>query len=230
MSILLGNGDGTFRRPTLYAAGNYPVSVIAGDFNGDGQLDLAVADDGDLNGYAGCRRCERATGQRRWHVPTRGDLWVGSGPASWWLATSPATAPRPRRRGSRRRVSGSPYENDPGGVYVLLGNGDGTFQTATVYASGGGATEPGSIVAGDFTGDGQLDLAVASDRFDELLMLLGNGDGTFQPPNETPLNLPGFGQSVFLSIVAGDFNRDGQLDLAVADDTSNGSGSPRQTS
>ena len=141
--------------------------MVAGDFTGNGTLDLAVADPGD-------------------EVYGQGD--------------------------------------DPGGVYVLLGNGDGTFQTATVYASGGGATEPGSIVAGDFTGNGKLDLAVASDLFNELLILPGNGDGTFQPPIETPLNLPNFGQSLFLSIVAGDFNRDGRVNVAVADDTTNGFG------
>ena len=226
VSILLGNGDGTFRRPTLYAAGNYPVSVIAGDFNGDGKLDLAVADDGDLNGYASAAGgVSVLLGNGNGTFQPAVTYGAGAGPASLVAGDFTGNGTLDLAvEDPGDEFSGSPYENDPGGVYVLLGNGDGTFQTATVYASGGGATEPGSIVAGDFTGNGKLDLAVASDLFDELLILPGNGDGTFQPPNETPLNLPGFGQSVFLSTVAGDFNRDGRVDVAVADDTSNGFG------
>ncbi|MGO9924331.1 MAG: FG-GAP-like repeat-containing protein, partial [Isosphaeraceae bacterium] len=224
VSILLGNGDGTFRPPTFDLAGNSPVSVIAGDFNGDGKLDLAVADDGDQNGSAnnpGGVSVLLGNGNGTFQPAVT--YGAGGGPAS--LVAGDFTG-----NGTLDLAVADPGDevygqgDDPGGVYVLLGNGDGTFQTATVYASGGGATEPGSIVAGDFTGNGKLDLAVASDLFNELLILPGNGDGTFQPPIETPLNLPNFGQSLFLSIVAGDFNRDGRVDVAVADDTTNGFG------
>ena len=114
VSILLGNGDGTFQAPQEYAAGNYPASLVPGDFNGDGQLDLAV---GDLGGR------ERAAGQRRRHLP---------GPAG--------DLPR-------------------GGESRAL------------------------LLAGDFTGDGRLDLAVADGNDDTVSVLLGNGDGTFQAPN-----------------------------------------------
>ena len=61
---------------------------------------------------------------------------------------------------------------------VLLGNGDGTFAPQVTYAVG---SDPDAIVAGDFTGDGHLDLAVANDCDDTVSVLLGNGDGTFQP-------------------------------------------------
>ena len=47
VSILLGNGDGTFQAPRTFAAGAGPIAVTADDFNGDGRLDLAVADQGD---------------------------------------------------------------------------------------------------------------------------------------------------------------------------------------
>ena len=232
VSILLGNGDGTFQSPTLYAAGNYPVSVIAGDFNGDGKLDLAVADDGDLNGNA------TATGGVSVLMGNGNGTFqpaviygAGAGPASLVAGDFSGNGKLDLAVADPGdEFSGSPYENDPGGVYVLLGNGDGTFQTATVYASGAGGTEPGSIVAGDFTGNGKLDLAVTSDGANELLILPGNGDGTFQPPIGTPLNLPDPAQLLFLSIVAGDFNGDGRLDVAVADasaiDIYNGFGAP----
>ncbi len=69
----------------------------------------------------------------------------------------------------------------------------------------------GAIVAGDFTGDGHLDLAVADAGSNDVSILLGNGDGTFQP--RSPMRWvrnPA-------SIVAGDFTGDGHLDLAVGD-------------
>ena len=67
-----------------------------------------------------------------------------------------------------------------------------------------------AIVAGDFNGDGKLDLAVTDSGGNAVLVLLGNGDGTFQPPITIAV---GNGPD---AIVAGDFNNDGKLDLAVA--------------
>ena len=102
--LLLGNGDGTFQSPVPYTAAEFlsPISLVAGDFNGDGRLDLALIDDGNQD-------------------------FGGTVPAS---------------------------------VDVLLGNGDGTFQAPRRYVVGG---DPLDLVAGDFTGDGKLDLAFASD-------------------------------------------------------------------
>ncbi|HEV2351619.1 MAG TPA: choice-of-anchor D domain-containing protein [Terriglobia bacterium] len=103
-----------------------------------------------------------------------------------------------------------------GTLSVLLGKGDGTFQTQAVYASG---FLPLVAVTGDFNHDGKLDLAVTNsgcppsgDCLDRgLSIFLGNGDGTFQSP--LPFST---GQVPIPSSVAtGDFNRDGKLDLAV---------------
>ena len=100
---------------------------------------------------------------------------------------------------------------------LLLGNGDGTFQPAGQYAVG---SDPRAIVAGDFTGDGQLDLAVAAYDPDTgpgyIAVLLGNGDGTFQPAVDYPV---GDGPD---AIVAADFTGDGHLDLAVEDASGQG--------
>ena len=64
---------------------------------------------------------------------------------------------------------------------MLLGNGDGTFQPQVERRTRSGS-DPDAIVAGDFTGDGRLDLAVANDGVrHDVSVLLGNGDGTFQP-------------------------------------------------
>ena len=166
VSILLGNGDGTFQPAVNYPAGNDPEAFVAGDFTGDGKLDLAIADQ-------------------------------GTGP-SYYGYTSP----------------------DPnGGVTVLLGNGDGTFQPGVEYPAG---RSPSAIVAGDFTGDGKLDLAVIGANADagisavennNVSVLMGNGDGTFQPAVDY-----GVGKNLQF-IVAGDFTDAGKLDLAVLDDS-----------
>src|SRR6266487_1245275 len=96
-------------------------------------------------------------------------------------------------------------------IYVLLGNGDGTFQAArsVYFASGGGF--PWYVVTADFNGDGKLDLAVSNYGDNSFSVLLGNGDGTFLAPQVTPVGLNPWYFAV------GDFNGDGKLDLAVAD-------------
>lgn len=103
----------------------------------------------------------------------------------------------------------------PFDVWILLGNGDGTFQTPKTFSVpffGGG------IAVGDFNGDGRVDLAmvgVADPRTQagEVLILLGNGDGTLQSPN-------GFSVGTDpRSVAVGDFNGDGKTDLAVASGT-----------
>ncbi len=227
VSILLGNGDGTFGPPTLYAAGNNPVSVIAADFTGDGKLDLAVADDGDQNGYASAAGgVSVLLGDGNGTFRPAVAYAAGAGPASLVAGDFAGNGKVDLAVADPGDVyTGSEAGNDPGGVYVLLNNGDGTFQNAIAYASDlAGGTAPGSIVAGVFTDNGKVDLAIGGDEIDELLILKGNGDGTFEPPIGTPLNLPENGGSLYLSIVSGDFDGDGRLDLAVAGATASNNG------
>ena len=90
-----------------------------------------------------------------------------------------------------------------GSMSVLLGNGDGTFQTAKVTATPPELdTGDGSLAVMDFNDDGKLDVASGAAG----VLLLGNGDGTFQPP--LPLGIEGRG------LVAGNFSRGGKPDLA----------------
>src|SRR5262249_26365766 len=100
-----------------------------------------------------------------------------------------------------------------GAVAVLMGNGDGTFQAARYFPAG---LNDYAVAAGDFNRDGRMDLAVTHylDVPYNASVLLGNGDGTFQAPVH-------YGDhSTGVSVAVSDFNRDGALDLAVA----NGSG------
>jgi hypothetical protein len=155
VSILLGNGDGTFQSPVTYSSGGYIGSAVAiADLKGDGKLDLVVTN-----------RCQS-------------DCSEGSG---------------------------------PGGVSVLLGNGDGTFQPAVSYSSGGYNAE--ALAIADLSNDGKPDLVI-SQCFDEnctsgeISVLLGNGDGTFQPPVDYSVSGG--------STVIGDVNGDGIPDIVAA--------------
>jgi len=191
--ILLGNGDGTFRRPVSYAAGVAPVSVVAADFNHDGNLDLAVAN--SLSTYVSILLGNGdGTFQPATQTPPLSDpIFVAAGDFNGDGIPDLVTV-----------LSGS-----VGGVAVLLGNGDGTFRTAIT-------TQPSFVVAtigvGDFNGDGKLDL-VTSGEFGATAtvnVLLGNGDGTFKEGESY------VGDSSPASIAVADFNGDHKLDFAVA--------------
>jgi hypothetical protein len=110
--------------------------------------------------------------------------------------------------------------NASGVVSVLLGNGDGTFQAATTYWPGG--ENPAAVAIGDVNGDGKPDLLVANYYFGNgnysrgsIGILLGNGNGTFQPA----VALDSGGQTA-TGIALGDINGDGRLDVAVVNSCS----------
>ncbi|XXF80027.1 VCBS repeat-containing protein [Myxococcaceae bacterium GXIMD 01537] len=92
-------------------------------------------------------------------------------------------------------------------VSILLGNGDGTFQSRANYNVN--STDPSDLAVADYNGDGKLDLATANFVGNSVSILLGNGDGTFQ--SAVPHSMPGTPSSV----AAADLNGDGKLDLAT---------------
>ena len=198
VSVLLGNGDGTFRPEVSFAAGGNPISLAAGDFNGDGRADLAV-----VNGQAAVSVL-MSNGDGTFQAPL--EFAAGSQPAS--LVTGDFNGDGKLDLAVADRGAGFP---GAGGVLVFQGNGDGTFQPAVTYAAG---SFPEVIVAGDFRGDGRTDLVAANFNSKDLWILPGNGDGTFQAERRIS-----FGEGYATSLVTGDFGGNGRLGLAVADGT-----------
>ncbi len=217
VTILLGNGNGTLQSPPTYSSSGYDAdSVAIGDLNGDGKPDLVVA---DLCQAAGCKGSSNG-----------GLVYVllGNGDGTFRPAQAYPTGDFGTTAVAIADVNGDRIADvlaanqcsttdcsSGGSVSVLLGNGDGTLQASQNYSSG--AFTSLSVVVGDFNNDGKPDLAVASQCQDTscvngtVSVLLGNGNGNFKSAKVYPS--AGF-QTNF--VAAGDFNQDGNLDLALA--------------
>ena len=203
ISVLLGKGDGTFEEPPGSVVGSFAAAVATGDFTGNGNLGVAV-----LNQSSASVTILPGNGDGTFQQPLSVVLPQGS------RATSIVTADF-NNDGRTDLAVADPFLSE---VTILLGNGDGTFQSSTIAVPGG----PYAIVAGDFTGNGRVDLAVADQISSSVTILLGNGDGTFtigqtialvNPEDPTNPN-PYFALD---AIVAGNFTQSGHLDLAVAE-------------
>lgn len=109
---------------------------------------------------------------------------------------------------------GPDYCASPGVIGVLLGNGDGTFEPALTYSSGGAG--PDSVAVADLNGDGNLDIATVNGHDSTVAVLLGNGDGTFQSAH----TFPSGGYDIIDQVLIADVNGDGKPDLLIANDCS----------
>jgi uncharacterized protein (TIGR03437 family) len=189
VTIFIGNGSGGFIQATgsPVSVGNVPNSIVAGDFDGNGTTDLAVANYNDET------------------VSIL--LGNGSGQFVARSGTPPSTGPRPYAIVMADfNADGIPdlaTTNIGGTVTVLLGARDGTFTPVTTLT----AQHVSSIAVGDFNGDSIADLALTGDN---VYILLGNGDGTFRPATGSPIALMSGS-----AVATGDFDGDGNADLAI---------------
>src|SRR3954470_14481537 len=161
VSVLLGNGDGTFQEQVPYSVPGASNAVALADLNGDGKADLVAV--------SSFTSVLLGNGDGTFQTP----YVAGYGGYSVAIADLNAD-------GKLDLV-----KTQGGSVLVQLGNGDGTFSAQTSYADGLGAFR---VAIADLDGDGRPDLAVSGDT--SVQVLLGNGDGTFQSAQKFSVDLP----------------------------------------
>ena len=194
ISILLGNGNGTFQTAVNYDASS-PTSLQAADLNNDGKLDLVAAS---------------------WNAD-KASVLLGNGDGTFQAVTTYAAGTQPRG------VWVADFNGDgkpdlavtnilSNNVSILLGNGNGTFQAPLNSATPSGPT---GVAASDLNGDSNQDLVVAAVSSGAVLVLLGNGNGSFQTPVGYPVG------SEPLRLELADFNGDGRKDVVVVNVISN---------
>ncbi len=198
LEVYLGHGDGTFGPAIILNGANAIgfIGLIATDANNDGHLDLVAANgQGFLSVFEG--RGNGTFGARR---------NFGAGKASEGVAAGDLNGD-----GRMDLVSA---DNANQSVAVLLGVGQGGgFKSRVLYPSGFPSR---AITTADLNGDGKLDVVTVNARADggpggtTLSVLLGNGDGTFQP--FSVVTLPKFTGRL---IRAADFDHDGRVDLVL---------------
>ena len=212
------NPSGLFLPVVKYGSGgNAPVSVKIADVNVDGKPDLVVANVCESFGCSSSSEGGVGVLLGNGDGTFRPALSYGSGgigALSVAVADVNGDGKPDLVVGTCLTASPSCGSGQTGGVAISLGNGDGTFQSPTTYISGGWGAD--SVAVADVNGDGKPDLLVTnfydpSKGFGSVGVLLGNGDGTFQPVVTYSSNLANVS-----SVVVADVNGDGKPDLLLA--------------
>jgi len=195
ISVLPGNGDGTFGSALTQPAGSSPRSLIESDLNADGIPDLVVANF------------------------SSNDLWIllGNGDGTFRRDATYATGNAPRAvLAARLTQSGhtdlAVANSASNSVSVFLGAGLGRFADGVQYPTGSG---PVALASADFNSDGIPDLFTVNAADNTVSLLPGFGGGTFQTAIAIPVG------SRPVAVAQGDFNRDGLTDGVIANSNSN---------
>jgi hypothetical protein len=219
VSVLLGNGDGTFQPELKSTVGKGPRSVAVGDFNGDGNLDIVTANQNDISVLLGTGKGTFGSANT-FTLPNAIDNQAAQIPL--------AVAVGDLNHDGKLDLVVAATAVFPGGnkgfLDVLLGQGDGTFKVGSITPINssfprGPEGFPVEIALADINGDGIPDvvtsnptsgLAFQNGGGGSISVLLGNGDGTFRETNDAYV-----GVSVVTSVAVGDFNNDHIPDLVV---------------
>ena len=240
VSVLLGNGDGTFQPHIDSAAETGPVALAAGDFNQDGRLDLAGANgslvvllgngDGTLTFTGGFIPAAGAVSVRVGDVNqdghldllsagrTLGDVRIfrGDGTGAFTLNRTVSLGGYTpddltvEDLNGDGRLDFATASSAGNKVLVFFGQADGSYLAGPALATGS-RTAPVSIIASDLNGDGHLDLATANNGTNDISLFLGNGSGSFSSARTV------FTGASPRSLASADLNRDGIADLVTAD-------------
>lgn len=201
LAVFLGNGKGGFSDAILSESnGSSAVSGVAKDFNGDGKLDMAIANrDSNRvsiqlgNGDGTFSSSKAITVGNQPNAIVAGDL-NGDGKSDLVVANFGET-----------------------NVSILLNQGNGDFQGSSVTV--GDKLQPYSVSLGDLDGDGNLDLVTANFYADSITVLLGKGNGEFRNPTSYSVGNLGVAPS---ATAIGDFNNDNKLDVVVSNFSTSG--------
>ena len=238
VTVQLGNGDGTFQPAMNFAVSGFSsvLSIAVADVNGDGKPDIILGGSNDIGApaYDAASVCVlllgNGDGTFQPAIPVTG---TGGGDGVMSIAVADVNGDGkpdlvlanecPAQGCQIVYVPDVAVSWQDGAVGVWLGNGDGTFQPAVSYDSGGQV--PTSLAVADLNGDGKLDIVVANfcpydpgnhgfacqiGLYSTVGELLGNGDGTFQP-----VQMSGSGGYYTDSLAIADFDGDGTADVAV---------------
>jgi hypothetical protein len=195
--VVLGNGDGSFQ-PAQSAITGASFSTAVADFNNDGWPDLAAG------------------------VEDAIQIRLGNGDGTFRAAPNLDSAPTypagvvagDFNRDGKQDLAASVFNNGRTVVRIYIGRGDGAFAQCKDIVQG----HPGALAVADFNGDGERDVAAVDTIIENnlvgrrMLVLLGNGDGTFEPVSRQTAVAP---ESFVFTL--GDFNNDGRPDVATAD-------------
>ena len=196
VSILLGNGAGGFTaaQTILTGTGTGPVAIVTADFNGDGNLDLAVA-----NNTAG-----------------KVGVYLGNGDGTFTLKSTRTVGTTPfglTAFYAKGEVNLAVANSGSNTVSILLGSGNGTFTAGDTYTTLG--QSPYTVIATDVNNDGIADLVFAESGANKVGVMTGNGDGTFASEVQYAVGTTPY------RLAVSDVNSDGNVDLIVANHAAN---------
>jgi hypothetical protein len=201
--VFLGYGNGSFASSVAYPTGqdSTPYAVTVADFNNDGRLDIGVANYGTNNvgvlfGY----------GNGMFRAQVTFSSGFPSNPA--WISVGDFNGDN--------QFDIATANFNAASVSILLGYGNGSFVPVVTYSVGDGSA-PQCTCVGDFNNDNILDIAAANSGTNNIVVLFGFGDGSFLLGSAYSTGIG----SLPYALTTGDFNKDGRLDIAVANSQTN---------